>query len=89
MEKKGISVHGMLLRAGEVAQLLGVSTRTVWRLVSAGRLPPPLAIGRSRRWEQADVERFVENLKNQRGDGRKVVVRDGDSFQAQERQESR
>ena len=54
----------VLLRVRDVAETLGVSKRTVWRLVSGGRLPQPVAIGRCKRWRQADVEQFVEGLKS-------------------------
>ena len=53
-----------LLRVEQVAEVLGISKRTVWRLVSGGQLPQPVAIGRCKRWKQADVERFVESLKS-------------------------
>ena len=52
----------MLLNVGQVADKLGVSPRTVWRLVSGGKLPQPVAIGRCRRWHRADVEAFVDSL---------------------------
>ena len=59
----GVAAVGtVLLRVEQVAAELGVSRRTVWRLVSGGRLPRPLAIGRCRRWRRADVERFVVGL---------------------------
>jgi excisionase family DNA binding protein len=53
-----------LLRIEQVADRLGVSVRTVWRLCSAGRLVKPLPIGRCRRWRKADVDNFVESLRN-------------------------
>ena len=51
-----------LLRVDQVAEKLGISKRTVWRLASSGKLSRPVAIGRSSRWKPADVERFVANL---------------------------
>lgn len=49
-----------LLKVSDVARALAVSTRTVWRLVSAGELPPPQRIGkRLRRWRAADIEAYV------------------------------
>jgi len=51
--------ESLLLTADEVAQLLGVSTRTLWRLCSAGRCPPPLRIGGNTRWRRAEVEHWV------------------------------
>lgn len=55
---------GLLWNVSKVARRLGVSTRTVWRLTSEGRLPQPVAIGRCKRWHRADVDRFVESLKS-------------------------
>jgi excisionase family DNA binding protein len=51
--------ESLLLTADEVAQLLGISTRTLWRLCSAGRCPPPLRIGGNTRWRRAEVECWV------------------------------
>ncbi len=49
-----------LLTVEDVARALAVSTRTVWRLVSAGELPQPQRIGkRLRRWRASDIEAFV------------------------------
>src|SRR4051812_30996805 len=53
----------MLLRVEQVAKVLGIGKRTVWRLVSGGTLPPPVALGRCKRWKHSDVTRFVEGLK--------------------------
>jgi len=49
-----------LLRVGEVARLLTVSPRTVWRLTADGELAYPLEIGGSRRWRESDVLAFLE-----------------------------
>lgn len=43
-----------------VATALQISTRQVWKLVSAHRLPSPMRMGRSVRWRAADIDRFVE-----------------------------
>ncbi|MBC7819998.1 MAG: helix-turn-helix domain-containing protein [Planctomycetaceae bacterium] len=52
-----------LLRVEQVADRLGVSARTVWRLCSCGQLAKPLPIGRCRRWRKLDVDNFVESLR--------------------------
>jgi excisionase family DNA binding protein len=44
-----------LLELRDLARLLKVSTRTVTRLVARGELPPPLRLGRLRRWRPADL----------------------------------
>lgn len=45
----------------EVATILSVSTRTVWRLVSSDQLPRPIRFGRNVRWRLADIERWIES----------------------------
>ena len=44
----------------EVATILNVSTRTVWRLVSSGDLPQPIRFGRNVRWRCSDIEAWIE-----------------------------
>jgi len=51
-----------LLRVEEVAHLLGVCTRTVWRLTSSGQLAKPLKIGRCRRWRREDLDDYIRSL---------------------------
>jgi excisionase family DNA binding protein len=48
-----------VISAKQLAVLLGMSTRTVRRLVSAGRLPAPVRIGRSVRWRSADTSEWL------------------------------
>lgn len=49
----------ILIRADEVARLMGVSERTLWRLLSAGKVPKPLRIGRNTRWRLAEVRDWI------------------------------
>ena len=49
----------LLLSVREVAKALGMSERTVWRLAATGDIPPPLAIGRSRRWSRSTLEAWL------------------------------
>jgi excisionase family DNA binding protein len=49
-----------LLNADEVAAMLGISERTLWRLLSAGKVPEPVRFGRSTRWRLADVKDWIE-----------------------------
>lgn len=48
-----------LLGVREVAERLGVSSRQIWKLTSSGRLPGPVRLGRSVRWRESDVSRFI------------------------------
>jgi predicted DNA-binding transcriptional regulator AlpA len=53
-----------LLTKSDVAQLLGVSTKSVDRWVAAGLLPPPLKItARTLRWPRDTVETAIAGLK--------------------------
>jgi excisionase family DNA binding protein len=58
-EENVVPRQPLLLTVDEVAQLLGLSRRTVWRLRSTGRIPAPVRIGRSVRWRRADVDEWI------------------------------
>ena len=49
----------LLITARKLAQLLGVSTRTLWRLRSAGRLPEPMRLGGAVRWRFDEVREWI------------------------------
>jgi excisionase family DNA binding protein len=50
-----------MLAAKEVAALLGISVRTVWRLRARGELPQPIRYSRKLvRWRRDHLERFLE-----------------------------
>ncbi len=48
-----------LISALELAKLLQVSTRTLWRLRSAGKLIKPIKIGGSTRWRLDEVQAWI------------------------------
>lgn len=50
-----------LISADQVALMLGTSKRTVWRLLSAGRLPTPVHIGRSTRWRLDEINGWIDS----------------------------
>lgn len=50
----------LLLTAAQVANLLQVSKRTLWRLLSAGVLPAPLRIGKSTRWGCQEIRHWID-----------------------------
>jgi len=54
------------LTAQEVAELLRVSTMTVYRLIKAGDLPA-IRVGRSFRVRDVDVDAYVSSRYNQAG----------------------
>lgn len=53
-------------RVKQVAELLNVSVREVWRLVARGELPPPVKIGRCSVWFESDIVEFQMQLRGQR-----------------------
>ncbi len=52
--------HCLLLAAGQVAEMLSLSKRTVFRLNSAGKMPKPVRINGSIRWRRSDIQRWLD-----------------------------
>ena len=52
--------HETLWDVREVAGKLKVSIRQIWKLCASGRMCQPLRLGRSVRWRQSDIDRFIE-----------------------------
>ena len=48
------------LDVGQVAMVLDVSKRSVYRLRDGGRIPAPLRIGRSARWRATGIDDWTE-----------------------------
>lgn len=55
------SERSLLISADDLAVLIGVSTRTVWRLLSSGKLIEPVRLGGNVRWNRSHVEEWIEN----------------------------
>ncbi|MBC7820701.1 MAG: helix-turn-helix domain-containing protein [Planctomycetaceae bacterium] len=55
-----VSRRPSLLPASEVAKVLAISIRTLWRLESAGKLPLAVRIGSSKRWRQDELDAWIE-----------------------------
>lgn len=50
----------------ELARRFGVSPRSVFRLVASGELPPPVKVGRCARWFQADIQTYLDRIRQVR-----------------------
>jgi len=48
-----------LISAAEFAELLQISTRTLWRLRSAGKVIKPIKLGGSTRWRRDEVKAWI------------------------------
>jgi excisionase family DNA binding protein len=55
-----LNVRPLTLDVREVAQLLGVSKRTVYRMLDDGEIPKPIKLRNATRWRRTDIELFVE-----------------------------
>ena len=53
------SQEPLLVSAAEVARLLQVSTRTLWRQLSAGQIPQPVRFGGTVRWRIEEIRKWI------------------------------
>jgi excisionase family DNA binding protein len=62
MEKPTIAANSkLLLGASDLAALLSISEATLWRWLSAGKIPAPtLRQGQVVRWSRAKIEAWIE-----------------------------
>lgn len=70
-----------ILERGAVAELLGVSTRTLARWIDSGELPPPRRLGRRAYWLRQELDTWLSQEPSRRAVSRKAprldVVRKG------------
>jgi excisionase family DNA binding protein len=59
MEESSMSTP-VLLTVKEVAEMLGLSERTVYRLSDAGNMPCPVKLGAAVRWRTKELEAWIE-----------------------------
>lgn len=52
-----------LITKAQFAGRLQVTRRTIERLMMKGQLPPEIRFGRSIRWQEADVNAWIDALK--------------------------
>lgn len=58
-EQNGELGKPLLITAAELAKLLHVSTRTLWRLRSAGELPEAVRLGGAVRWRLDEIKKWI------------------------------
>jgi excisionase family DNA binding protein len=58
----GIPNDVRLLNTQEVAALMGVSIKTIRRMLDAGKLPQIVRIGRLIRWRENDIVAMIRSL---------------------------
>jgi excisionase family DNA binding protein len=57
--ESGPGVLPAMLTIDQVARLLNCSTRTVYRLNDAGKMPRPLRLGALVRWNRSEIEQWI------------------------------
>lgn len=60
-------MNELLIAIGEAARRLGISRRTYYRWVDQGLLPRPVRIGSKPLVAIADLDRFVQRLREKGG----------------------
>jgi len=50
----------VLLTVKEVAEMLGLSERTIYRLADSGAMPRPVKIGAAVRWRRNELDQWIE-----------------------------
>lgn len=50
-----------LLTVKDVAALLDMSVRTIWRRRNDGSIPPPVRVGGAIRWRLIDIRSWIAN----------------------------
>jgi predicted DNA-binding transcriptional regulator AlpA len=57
-----------LLTASQVADILAIGIRTLWRKVATGELPPPAWRPNCRivRWKESQITQFIETIDQPR-----------------------
>ena len=50
----------LLISAEQFAEMMQISTRTLWRLLSSGKLIEPVHIGGSTRWRLEQVRKWID-----------------------------
>jgi len=60
-KRRMIDPNQLTLRVHEVAALVGIGQRTVWKFVRSGDFPKPFKIGSRTFWKRRDIELFIES----------------------------
>lgn len=76
---------GNLLSMKQVTQQLGISERTVYRLMETEQLHP-FKMGKSWKFEQSDIDAYIERLRQEtevkRGRKRGIIANEPDALAA-------
>ena len=51
----------VLITVDELADMLGLSARTIWRMLSGGNMVEPVRIGKNVRWRLYEVRQWIDD----------------------------
>jgi prophage regulatory protein len=58
--RQEIAKEPLLLDTKQVAKLLNIGERTLWRYWNSGRVPKPIKIGGAVRWQAAELREWID-----------------------------
>ena len=61
-------IEPRLLPIRDAAAYLGMSPRTLGRLAEKGEVPQPVRLGRNRRWDRRELDRWLDRLSGRADD---------------------
>ena len=70
MNKTAVEDREKLLSVQQVAAMLAVSPRTVWRLAASGVLSKPMKVGGASRFLLSELQAFIARGGDEQGPGR-------------------
>ena len=63
-----------LITVREAATILGISQRTMYRLIDMGKAPAPVKLGRATRLVRTEVDKYIEQLIAERQRLRRMTI---------------
>lgn len=63
---------GKFYSPNQLAELMSVSVRTIWRWVERGWLPPPGKLGHMSRWNAEDLDHLRQQIRSSRTKKKKI-----------------
>ena len=60
VKQTNLNTNSIAISAKELATLLGVSLRQIWRLNATAKLPKPVRLGGSVRWLREEIAAFLK-----------------------------
>lgn len=76
-QKPAANSHSRWVTIGTVAEKFNCSTRHISRLAASGAFPQPIHLGGLSRWNERDIERWLDAHRKPRRDAETRQTQDG------------